>query len=157
MKNTIYVACLLTCMFICFASYAQEYKTPEDTVKLNKEFTEVSNDIATLTAKLTIAQNNMPGYKSKAHAAESNAEEAAVNSSEQANKAKNGSVKEARKAKHKSKKAFREAKDSRSANKNITEQDEKIASLTGELAKKQVRLEQLIAMRTAINAQYPKH
>ena len=46
MKNTIYAACLLTILLSCFNSYAQEYKTTEDTVKLNKEFTEVSNDIA---------------------------------------------------------------------------------------------------------------
>ena len=156
MKKTIYVACFLTFILTAFTSYAQEYKTVEDTVKLNKEFTEVSNDIANLTAKLTIAQNNLPGYKSKANAAESNAQNAAANSSEQADKARNGSVKEARKAKLTSKKALHKAKDSRSANKDISEQDDKIASLTGHLAEKQIRLDQLAAMRVAINAQSPK-
>ena len=34
-------------------AYTQKYKTAADTVKLNKEFTEVSNDIADLTANLT--------------------------------------------------------------------------------------------------------
>jgi len=155
MKNRIYVVCFLTLMVTSFTAYAQVYKKAADTVKLNKEFTEVSNDIATLSAQLTIAQNNMPGYQSKAKAAESNAQDAAETSSAQAAKATEGSVsvKEARKAKRKSKKAYHEAKDARSANNVVENQDDKIAFLTGQLAKKQERLRQLTAMRDAINAQ----
>lgn len=156
MKNRIYVVSFLSLMLIGFAAHAQVYKTAEDTVKLNKEYTEVSNDIASLSAKLTITQNNMPDYRSKANAAESNAQDAAENSSVQADKATKGGVKEARKAKHNSKKAFREAKDARSANHNVGNQDDKIADLKGELAKKQERLDQLTAMRTAINNLTPK-
>jgi chromosome segregation ATPase len=155
MKNKIYVVCLLTLMTTGFTAYSQVYKTTADTVNLNKEFTEVSNDIANLNAKLTIAQNNMPGYQAKANAAESNAQDAAVNSSVQAAKATTGGVKEARKAKRNSKKAFREAKDARSANHDVGNQDDKIALLTGQLAKKQERLRQLTAMRDTINSQLP--
>ena len=156
MKNKIYVVGFLTLMLTGFTASAQVYKSAEDTTKLNKEFTEVSNDIASLTAKLTIAQNNLPGYKDKANTAEANAQDAAATSSVQADKATKGGVKEARKAKRSSKKAFREAKDARSANNDISDQDDKIATLTGELAKKQARLEQLTAMRNAINAQLPQ-
>ena len=153
MKNKIYVVCFLTLMMTGLTAYTQVYKTAADTVKLNKKFTEVSNDIATLTAQLTVAQNNMPGYQSKAKAAESNAQDAAETSSTQAAKATEGSsVKEARKAKRMSKKAYREAKDARSANSDVGHQDDKIASLTGQLAKKQERLRQLTDMRTSINA-----
>ena len=152
MKNKIYVVCFLTLMATGFTAYSQVYKTAADTVKLNKEFTEVSNDIASLSAKLTIAQNNMPGYKSKAKAADSDAQDAAITSSVQADKATEGGVKAARKAKRNSKKAYREAKDARSANNDVGDQDDKIASLTGQLAKKQERLRQLTAMRDAINA-----
>ena len=95
MKNKIYIVCFLTLMMTGFASYGQVYRTAADTVKLNKEFTEVSNDIATLSAQLTIAQNNMPGYQSKAKTAESNAQDAAETSSTEAAKATGGSVKEA--------------------------------------------------------------
>jgi hypothetical protein len=153
MKNKIYVVCFLTLMATGLTASAQVYKTFADTVKLNKEFTEVSNDIASLSAKLTIAQNNMPGYQSKAKAADSHAENAAMNSSIQADKATEGGVKAARKAKRNSKKAYREAKDARSANNVVENQDDKIVSLTGQLAKKQERLRQLTAMRDAINAQ----
>jgi len=152
MKNKIYVVGFLTLMTIGFTAHAQVYKTAADTVKLNKEFIEVSNDIASLTAKLTIAQNNMPGYQSKANAAESNAQDAAMTSSVQADKATRGGVKEARKAKRNSKKAYHEAKDARSANNDVGSQEDKIASLTGQLAKKQERFRQLTAMRLSINA-----
>jgi len=157
MKSKTYVVCFLTLMITGFAAHTQVYKTQQDTVALNKEFTEVSNDIANLTAKLTVAQNNMPGYQSKANVADSNAHDAAASSSAQADKAtKDGGVKEAKKAKRKSKKAYHEAKDAQSATHGVGDQNDKIASLTGELAKKQERLDQLTAMRAAINAQVPK-
>ena len=96
MKNKIYVVCFLVLM-AGFTSHAQVYKTVADTTKLNKEFTEVSNDIASLSAKLTIAQNNLPGYQAKAKTADSDAQNAAVNSSDQAAKSTEGGVKEAKK------------------------------------------------------------
>ena len=156
MKNKIYIVCFLTLIITGFASYGQVYRTAADTVKLNKEFTEVSNDIATLSAQLTIAQNNMPGYQSKAKTAESNAQDAAETSSTEAAKATGGSVKEARKAKRKSKKAYHEAKDAQSANNDVGNQDDKIASLTAQLTKKQERLRQLTDMRASIIAE-PEH
>ena len=157
MKSKIYVVCFLALLMTGFAAYGQVYRTAADTVKLNKEFTQVSNDIATLSAQLTITQNNMPGYQSKAKTAESNAQEAAQNSSTQAAKTTDGSsVKEARKAKHKSKKAYHEAKDAQSANNDVDNQDDKIASLTAQLAKKQERLRQLTDMRASIKAE-PEH
>ncbi len=154
MKKVFYLVSFLMLIFTSFSVHAQVYKTLEDTVKLNKEFTEVSNDIASLNAKLTIAQNKMPGYKAKAEAAESNAKDAAVNSSAQADKAISGSLKEARSAKRNAKRAYSKAKHARSTNNDVGDQDDKIASLTGQLAKKQERLDQLTAMRLAINAKY---
>lgn len=152
MKNKIYVLCFLALMSLSFTGYAQVYKTVEDTIRLNKEYTEVSNDIAQLTAKLAVAQNNLPRYKTKAGSAETDARDAAVTSSEQADKAVDGGVKEARKAKREAKKAYRQSKDVRSANSDISDQNDKIASLTGQLARKQERLQQLTEMRTAIEA-----
>ena len=154
MKNRT-IVCFVALMATCFTGYTQVYKTVEDTVKLNKEYTEVSNDIANLTAKLAVAQNNMPGVQAKADKADEHAQDAAVNSSEHASKAVQGGVKEAKKAKRESKKAYRQAKDARSASNKIGDQNDKIASLKGELAKKQERLEQLAAMRTAINSLTP--
>lgn len=152
MKNTMWMICFLVLTSIGFNASAQDYKTAADTVKLNKEYTEVSNDIASLTAKVAIIENNMPQYRSKANTAAADAQDAAISSSNQADKATRGGVKEARKAKRESKKAYREAKDERSANMNISKQQDKLASLKGQLAAKQERLSQLDAMRNAIGS-----
>jgi hypothetical protein len=131
-------------------TYAQKYKTAEDTAKLNKEYVNVSNDIVELNAKLTIAQNNLPGYKSKAIAAGTDAENAATNSSNQASKATNGNIADAKKAKRKASKAYNEAKDSRAANNNVSDQEDKITKLSLQITKKQQRLQELDVMRLAI-------
>ena len=156
MKRTIQVCSFLVLMFSGLNGYTQVYKTAADTVKLNKEFTEVSNEIANLTAKLEVAQNNKPGIESKATSAQSSAHEAAVTSSDQADKATRGGVKEARKAKRDAKKAHREAKHAKSANENVGDQDDKIASLKGQLAQKEERLSQLTAMRETILSELPQ-
>ena len=153
MKKSMYLFCLLGALTAGFAAGAQKYRTTSDTLKLNKEYTEVSNDIATLTAKLAVAQNNLAGYQNRASAAGSSAQDAAATSSTQAARATNGNVKEAKRAKRKAKRAYHEAKDARSANNNLDDQDNKIASLTRQLERKQQRLQQLTEMRDTINAQ----
>lgn len=150
MKKSIYSICLLMALLTGLQGFSQKYKTVEDTVKLNKEYVKVNNDIVDLNAKLTIAQNNLPGYKSKAIAAGTDAENAAANSSNQASKATNGDIDDARKAKRRAKKAYNEAKDSRSASNNVSDQEDKITKLTLQINKKQQRLQELDVMRQAI-------
>ena len=137
-----------------FQVYSQKYKTVDDTARLNKEYVNVSNDIADLNAKLTIAQNNLPGYKSKAIAAGTDADNAATNSSNQASKATNGEIDDARKAKRKARKAYNEAKDSRSANNNVSDQESKITKLSLQINRKHQRLQELDVMRSAIAAKF---
>ncbi len=132
------------------SAFSQKYKTAADTVNLNKEYVEVSNDIADLTSKLTIAQNNLPGYQNKAGEATSDAQSTAINSSDKASNAVDGDIGDARKAKRKAKKALHEAKDAKQANNRLEDQDDKIAKLSSQLAKKQQRLQELEEMRTAI-------
>lgn len=150
MKKNIYLVCLLITLMTGLTTYAQKYKTVDDTVKLNKEYVKVSNDIVDLNAKLTIAQNNLPGYKSKAVAAGTDAENAAAKSSNQASKATNGDIADARIAKRRANKAYNEAKDSRVANNNVSDQEDKITKLTLQITKKQQRLQELDVMRLAI-------
>ena len=135
-------------------AYAQKYKTVEDTAKLNMEYVKVSNDIVELNAKLAIAQNNLPGYKTKATAAGTDADNAANNSSSQADKATNGNIADAKKAKRKASKAYKEAKDSRAANNKVTDQEDKITRLTLQITKKQQRLQELDVMRQAITEKF---
>jgi chromosome segregation ATPase len=150
MKRNIFF-CLTMLLLASMPALCQKYRTTADTVNLNKEYVKVSNDIADLQARLTIAQNNLPGYQSKANVADQDAEHAAENSSSQAFKATNGSVSDARSAKRKAKKAYSEAKDARSAKNNVNTQDDKIESLSKQLNKKQQRLQELTEMRTAIS------
>jgi len=150
MKKIKYLVPAMVLTMATFSAFSQNYQTASDTVKLNKEYVEVSNDIADLSAKLTIAQNNLPGYNTKADAAVSDAQNTSAKSSEQAAIATNGDVKDARKAKRKAKHALKDAKDLRHANNNVDDQREKIADLTAELAKKQARLQELDTKRTAI-------
>ncbi len=59
---------------------------------MNKEYVDVSNAIADLTSKLTIAQNNLPGYHNKVDEAVFNVQNSAIKSSEQASRAIDGNV-----------------------------------------------------------------
>ncbi|HVW13116.1 MAG TPA: hypothetical protein VHB54_04810 [Mucilaginibacter sp.] len=136
---------------------AQKYKTPADTVKLNQEYVNVSNDIANINAQLTIAQNNLPGYQTKASTATANAQTAASTSSAGAAKATNGNIGDAKSAKNDADDAYDKAEDSRNANNNVGRQDEKIRKLKARLHKKQQRLKDLDVMRNAIYAQIPSN
>ena len=150
MKKLSFLISIAVFTLIGSSAFSQKYKTAADTVNLNKEYLKVTNVIADLTSKLAIAQNNLPGYNSKATAATSDAQNTALASSDQASKATNGSVKEAKRAKRRAKKALKEAKDADRANDNLSDQNKKIAKLNTELAKKQARLQELDAMRTTI-------
>ena len=134
----------------CKTSVGQKYKTTEDSVKLNMELVEVSNDVAELQSKLTIAQNNLPGYHSRSANATSDAQGAAAKSSEQASKATNGNMKDMKNAKKKAGKALKEAEDAKDADDDVKDQDKKIAKLSEQLQKKQVKMQELLDMRTAI-------
>ncbi|WP_345258011.1 hypothetical protein [Flaviaesturariibacter amylovorans] len=148
MNKTIYTTIFCLLMLAALPAGAQKYDAA-DSVKLNKEIVEVSNDISSLTARLAIAQNNLPGVREKAREEELDAQKAAEKSSERAARASSGDVKDARRAKKEARRAYREAKDARKAHEEIGDQEKKIASLQAELAKKQARLEQLNARRAA--------
>jgi len=130
--------------------FSQKYKTASDTVKLNKEYVDVSNDIAELTSKLTVAKNNLPGYHTKATDAMSEAQTSADVSRQSASKATNGDFGDAKSAKKKAGQALDRAEDAKDANNKIKDQDKKIAKLSEQLQKKQERLQELDAMRLTI-------
>lgn len=137
-----------------FSAFSQKYKSASDTIKLNKELVELSNDVAELTSKLTIAQNNLPGYNSQVTQAVTDAEGSAQKSSDQAYKATNGDLGDAKSAKKKAKKALNDAEDAADAKDDVKNQEKKIVKLTAELQKKQKKLNELIQMRTTIRAMH---
>ena len=144
-----YVAALL---LFTMPVFSQNYKTAKDTVKLNKEFVNLSNDVAQLNARLAIAKNDLPGYQTKVKEANEDAAKAATISSNQAAKATNGTVGAAKTAKRKAGKSLGEAKDARYANKKLEDQENKITRYQLDIKKKQQRLEALEVMRAAIHA-----
>ena len=150
MKQNFLFLPLMVCLLVGLTASSQKYKSASDTVKLNKEWVEVSNDIARLTSELTIAQNNLPGYNSKAVDAVSDAQSSAQKSSDQAYKATNGDLGDAKTAKKDAKKALNDAEDASDAKDNAKHQEKKIDTLRGQLQKKQKRLAELEEMRSAI-------
>jgi CHASE3 domain sensor protein len=148
-KNVLFLLAVI-CLMITLPAASQKYKSESDTLKLNKELVEVSNEVASLTAELTIAQNNLPGYLAKGDKAKTDAARTAQQSSDQADKATNGELKDAKTAKKKAKKALNDAEDSEDAKHSIEKQEKKIDKLTAQLQKKQKTLLELEEMRTAI-------
>jgi uncharacterized low-complexity protein len=154
MKKSILFLPLVVCIVASLSASSQKYKSASDTVKLNKEWVDVSNDIAKLTSELTIAQNNLPGYHSKAVDAVSDAQTSAQKSSDQANKATNGDLGDAKSAKKKANKAYSDAGDASDAKDKANNQEKKIDKLTTQLQKKQKQLAELEEMRTTIRAMH---
>jgi hypothetical protein len=150
MKKRIRISYLLMLLFPALSVCAQKYKSVEDTVKLNKEYVNLLNDMADLGSKLFIAQNDLPGYQSKVKGAGIDVVDAAESSSNQASKATSGKVSDAKKAKRKANNAYNEAKDLRTAKKKLSNQEDKITRYQLNLKKKQQRLADLDLMRVAI-------
>jgi len=137
--------------------FAQKYKTPSDTGKLNAEYVKVQNNIADLSAKLSTAQGDLPGYQTKAVNAGNDAQTAAATNGTTSSKASSGNLQDSKDAKKSAGDAYDKAKDARSANNNVGKQNEKIRKLTNQLKDQRQRLSDLDQMRAAINAQLPNH
>ena len=148
---------LFTIMFIALVApaFAQKYKTPADTGKLNLEYVKVQNKIAELTAKLSTAQGNLPDYQTKALNAGNTAKTANNTSDMSASKATSGNLSDVKDAKNSANDAYDKAKDARSANKEVGKQNEKIIDLSNDLMKQRQCLQELDRMRAAIEAQMP--
>jgi hypothetical protein len=150
MKKIMFFLPAIIFVMASLSAFSQKYKTAADSVNLNKEYVNVSNDVAELTSKLTIAQNNLPGYQSRSDEAVSNAKSTAINSSEKASTAVNGDIGDARKAKRNAKRTLKDAKEAQHANNKEEAHNDKIAKLTSQLDRKQQRLQELETMRTDI-------
>ncbi|HEX8314473.1 MAG TPA: hypothetical protein VF609_05760 [Flavisolibacter sp.] len=150
MKRNVLFMLAAICLMASQPAFSQKYKSASDTVKLNQEWVKVSNEIAELTAELTIAQNNLPGYRSKADKAQTDAQGTAQQSSDQAYKATNGDLGDAKSANKKAKKALNDAEDASDAKDNTKKQEKKIDKLAVQLQKKQKNLKELEEMRNAI-------
>ncbi len=150
MKRIIRLSYLLLLLLPAASAFSQKYKTAEDTVNLNKQYINLQNEVTALNAKLTIAQNDLPGYQAKVNGAKDDAVDAAEASSDQASKATNGKVSDAKSAKKKANKAYDEAKDLKAAKKKLSKHENKITRYQLDIKKKQERIADLDVMRVAI-------
>jgi hypothetical protein len=155
MKFIYYLLSTVVLLGLSMSTYAQKYKSPADTGKLNLEYVKTQNDIADLTSKLSTAQSDLPGYQTKAVNAGNVAQTTAATSDTSATKARSGNLQDSKDAKKAADNAYSKAKDARTANDNVGKQNEKIRKLTEELKAKRQRLKDLDVMRADINAQIP--
>ena len=150
MKKAIVILTAICFTFGITSCSAQKYKTQDDTVRLNKEYAEITSDIQKITEKLASAQNELPKYQEKGRDAQAEADDKARESSKQASKAENGQLNDAKKDEKKADKALDKAEDAKSANNKIKDQNKKIEKLMSQLQKKQEQLQKLDKMRSDI-------
>jgi chromosome segregation ATPase len=129
---------------------AQKYKTAADTIKLNKEFKDITSDIAELNTKLTAAKNKTSGYQDKTDKTSQDAQTAAEQSKEQAAVAAGGNIKDIKKELKKAKKANNDANDAKDAANDQKANEKEIKYLNAQIAKKQSKLDELTKERGAI-------
>ncbi len=147
MRKTVFIIALS--MLSSFV-FSQKYKTAADTIKLNREYLDVTNDIVKLKAKLEVSQNELPLLKSKATNAHADAKTAAGESSKQASKAANADLSELKEADKKASKALKAGYAAKSADDDIKDMEDRIVNLNGKIGDKQKRLQDLDNMRNAI-------
>ena len=131
-------------------AFSQKYKSLADTIKLNKEYLSVTNDIVNLKAKLDVAKNELPVLKATAIKANVTSKSSAAESSRQAYKATNAALEELKEADKKASKALKDGYAAKSADDDIRDMEEKIISLNEKVNIKQIKLKDLEKMRTYI-------
>jgi hypothetical protein len=132
------------------SAFAQKYKTAADTVQLNKEYGQVTLDIAKLNANLIEEQNKTSGYQSKSASTARNAVSSAQYSKETASTATNGNLADAKTAMKQAKKANNKANDADDAKNNQANNGKKIEAINEKIAKKQAILDDLARQKADI-------
>lgn len=154
-KNLRILVCALAyCTFLFIGSaQAQKYKTLDDTVKLNKEYGEITLDIAKLNAKLIAEKNKTVDFQNKTSSTATEAVTSAQDSKNQAATATNGNTTDTKQAVKDAKKADRKANDAKNAVADEKSNNKKINKLTEQIEKKQKNLTELDQQRAVIMLQ----
>ena len=143
--------CAFTFTFSINAS-AQQYKTAADTLKLNKEYSDVSLDIAKLNLKLSEAQNKTSDFQSNSVATAQHASNSAQQSKTDASTATNGNLNDAKTAMKQARKANNQAKDAKNAKDDEDKNIRTIKELKEKISDKQQVLAELDSQRAAIKS-----
>ncbi|MEO6850110.1 MAG: hypothetical protein ABI166_05750 [Mucilaginibacter sp.] len=121
-------------------------------MKLNKEYSDISLDIAKLNIKLVEAQNKASGFQSNSVTTAQNATNSAQQSKTDAATATNGNLDDAKTAMKQAKKANNQAKDAKNAKDDESDNVRDINKLNAKILEKQQQLVELDKERAAIKA-----
>ena len=154
-KNMRILVCALAFSTILFVGsvQAQKYKTLSDTVKLNKEYGEITLDIAKLNSKLIAEKNKTVDLQNKTSSTASEAVTSAQDSKNQAAAATSGNTTDTKQAVKDAKKADRKANDAKDAVADEKNNNKRIKKLTDQIEKKQKNLTDLDQQRAIIMLQ----
>ncbi len=149
--------CVFTLCTFAFSGIvsAQKYKTAADTLKLNKEYSDVSLEISKLNVKLVEAKNRTAGYDSKTLYTAQSATNSAQASKSDAATATNGNLSDAKTAMKQAKKANNDAKDAKNAKDDQSDNIKEIDKLTAKIQEKKLVLADLDRQKAAIIALNP--
>lgn len=143
---------LIALSVMTLSAFSQKYKALADTLKLDRESLDVTNDIVKLKAKLEIAENELPVLKTKAVTAHEDAKKAAEESSKQAARAAKADLDELKEADKKASKALKAGYAAQSADNDVIDMEAKIVNLKGKIVDKQKRIKELQNIRTSITS-----
>ncbi|QEM06518.1 hypothetical protein DIU31_024485 [Mucilaginibacter rubeus] len=150
--TTAFCVFAMTTLGFAVSASAQKYKTAADTVKLNKEYGEVTLEISKLNSKLIAQQNKTAGYQSKSASTAQDAVTSAQGSKETASTATNGNVGDAKKAMKQARKANNQANDAKDAMDNQKDNVKDMKDLNEKIDRKKQKLADLDKQRAAIMA-----
>jgi hypothetical protein len=156
-NKTKVMLCAFTLCTFAFSEIvsAQEYKTAADTLKLNKEYSDVSLEISKLNVKLAEAKDKTAGYDSKTLYTAQSATNSAQVSKTDASTATNGNLADAKTAMKQAKRANNDAKDAQNAKDDQSDNVKYIDKLTAKRQKKQLELADLDRQMAAIRTLPP--
>ena len=140
----------LTGLLITTVAHGQKYKTMSDTTRLNKEYGEISLEMAKLNTKLIEEKNKTADYHSKTSSTAGDAVATAQASKDQADVATNGNTSDTKKAVTDAKEADKKANNAKNAVSDEKKNDKKIKELTAQIDQKQKLLRDLDSQRAAI-------
>jgi chromosome segregation ATPase len=143
------IALFLTVFF--YSCSDKVYSSAADTASLNKEYTVLLSDVATLKENINKVKSNLPVLEAKAQKADASSKESLEESRRQASTATGGDLKQIRRAESKADDAQGDAEDSKDVHNKLQDAQKSLDSMQKELATKQARLSELERQRQRIN------
>jgi len=151
-KRILSISFILTGILFSTVTNGQKYKTMADTMRLNKEYGEISLEVSKLNTKLIEEKNKTADYRTKTSSSAVDAAATAQASKDQADVATSGNTTDTKKAVTDAKEADKKANNAKDAVSDEKMNNKKIKELTAQIDQKQKLLRELDSQRAAIMA-----